>query len=314
MKLLTLLIFSAALVSAQVKDTSPRNFYSGASAPAACAVGDVFFKTGVVAGSNLYGCTATDTWTLQGGAGGSGNMLVTLGATDPTGACAVGTAYYLQTTLHTLWHCPVSGAWEKFLSTTNTGPYVQTSPTGTTPVTPVPAGEATIYLNSTSKTLKVLDDAGTESSTVRALTCTGVNFISSINALGVPVCTAPTASGSISIALDGGGSTIATGLKGCRAVPWAGTIGGTWTVSNTDATGSIAVDVWKAAFSASTNPTSANTIVASTPPTLTSTRNATGATTGWTPTSFAKDDLFCFSVTSVTTLTRADISFAVTHQ
>lgn len=42
----------------------------GTSLPVTCTVGDVFFKTDATAGQNQYGCTATDTWTLQGGAGG----------------------------------------------------------------------------------------------------------------------------------------------------------------------------------------------------------------------------------------------------
>jgi hypothetical protein len=43
----------------------------GTTPPGACAVGDVFYDTDATAGQNLYGCTATDVWTLQPG-GGSG--------------------------------------------------------------------------------------------------------------------------------------------------------------------------------------------------------------------------------------------------
>lgn len=35
--------------------------------PGTCAVGEVYFDADATAGSNLYGCTATNTWTLQGG-------------------------------------------------------------------------------------------------------------------------------------------------------------------------------------------------------------------------------------------------------
>jgi hypothetical protein len=42
--------------------TSP--FQAGASLPATCSVGQAFFQTNAAAGLNLYGCTATNSWTL----------------------------------------------------------------------------------------------------------------------------------------------------------------------------------------------------------------------------------------------------------
>ncbi len=36
--------------------------------PATCTVGQIYFKTDATAGQNVYGCTATNTWTAQGGA------------------------------------------------------------------------------------------------------------------------------------------------------------------------------------------------------------------------------------------------------
>jgi len=44
---------------------------SGTTAPATCAVGEMFYDTDASAGLNLFGCTAVDTWTLQGDGGGS---------------------------------------------------------------------------------------------------------------------------------------------------------------------------------------------------------------------------------------------------
>lgn len=47
----------------------------GITAPATCSVGQTFFDTDAVAGSNWFGCTAANTWTLLSGAGGgSGNV------------------------------------------------------------------------------------------------------------------------------------------------------------------------------------------------------------------------------------------------
>lgn len=46
----------------------------GASNPAACVTGQIFFNTSATAGQNLYGCTATNTWTQQAGGGGGGGL------------------------------------------------------------------------------------------------------------------------------------------------------------------------------------------------------------------------------------------------
>jgi len=43
-------------------------FKSGTILPATCGVGEAFFLSSAPAGSNLYSCTATNTWTLQAGA------------------------------------------------------------------------------------------------------------------------------------------------------------------------------------------------------------------------------------------------------
>jgi hypothetical protein len=42
--------------------TSP--FQAGTALPAACSVGQAFFQSNAAAGLNLYGCTATNSWTL----------------------------------------------------------------------------------------------------------------------------------------------------------------------------------------------------------------------------------------------------------
>ncbi len=40
---------------------------SGTNVPANCAVGELFYKTDAIAGANLYGCTASDSWTVLSG-------------------------------------------------------------------------------------------------------------------------------------------------------------------------------------------------------------------------------------------------------
>lgn len=50
-------------------------FKSGTVLPSTCSVGEMFYKTDATAGNNLYGCTALNSWTLQGG-GSSGGVSV----------------------------------------------------------------------------------------------------------------------------------------------------------------------------------------------------------------------------------------------
>ncbi|HYL77031.1 MAG TPA: hypothetical protein VEU96_22640 [Bryobacteraceae bacterium] len=85
-------------------------FKSGTTLPAICSVGEMFYKSDAPAGTNLYGCTALNTWTQQGAtssslpgfAGNSGKVLSTDGSSaswnalggDLTGA--IGSAVVTQ--------------------------------------------------------------------------------------------------------------------------------------------------------------------------------------------------------------------------
>jgi hypothetical protein len=113
---------------------------------------------------------------------------------------------------------------------------------------------------------------------------------------------------SIGITIDGGGSTITTGVKGFVVAPANCTISSA-TLLSTDASvtsGSIVVDVWKDTY-ASYPPTVADTITASAKPTLSSaTKSQDSTLTGWT-TSVTAGDILGFKVDSVTTLTRASL-------
>jgi hypothetical protein len=52
---------------------STRPFQTGTAIPSTCATGQMFFLTTAAAGSNLYGCAATNVWSLEsGGSGGNG--------------------------------------------------------------------------------------------------------------------------------------------------------------------------------------------------------------------------------------------------
>ena len=51
---------------------------TGTALPATCTTGDMYFLTTAVAGANLYGCVAVNTWSLQSGGGGGGGGSVTV--------------------------------------------------------------------------------------------------------------------------------------------------------------------------------------------------------------------------------------------
>src|ERR1051326_1162930 len=66
---------------------STKPFKSGTTIPATCTVGETFFKTDAPAGANVYGCTATNAWTVESGGGtitstGLADLAVTM--TSPT--------------------------------------------------------------------------------------------------------------------------------------------------------------------------------------------------------------------------------------
>ncbi len=60
----------------QAPETRPLK--TGTVIPATCAVGDLYFLTTAVAGANVYGCVAVNTWSLQSGGGGGGGGSVTV--------------------------------------------------------------------------------------------------------------------------------------------------------------------------------------------------------------------------------------------
>lgn len=87
MKTIFALLFAGMILSAQTEIQSPvftgvvdasgatstKVIKMGLSSaiPATCSVGMLYWKTDATAGQNLFGCTSTNTWTLEGGAGGS---------------------------------------------------------------------------------------------------------------------------------------------------------------------------------------------------------------------------------------------------
>ena len=51
--------------------TTTKPLKTGTVLPVTCGLGELFYKTDAAAGVNLYGCTATNSWTQEGGSGGA---------------------------------------------------------------------------------------------------------------------------------------------------------------------------------------------------------------------------------------------------
>ena len=110
--------------------------------------------------------------------------------------------------------------------------------------------------------------------------------------------------------IDGGGSVITTGAKGCVQVDQAGTIVAATLLAADGLSGSIVVDIWKDTY-ANHPPTDADSITASAPPTISSAVKSQDTTlTGWT-TSITAGDILFFNVDSVSTFTRVLVSLKV---
>jgi hypothetical protein len=123
------------------------------------------------------------------------------------------------------------------------------------------------------------------------------------------------ATSAIEFVIDGGGSTITTGLKGYLEIPFACTI----TVGTLlgDRSGSVVVDVWKCSYAnfdaGSTHPVSGDKITSSAPLTIsTATKSQDSTLTGWT-TSLSAGDIIAFNVNSVTSMQRVTVSLKVTR-
>lgn len=82
------------LINPQVQNGRGTGVYfrlpTATSNPASCTVGDTYFKSNATAGSNLQGCTATNTWTAQGGSGTVSSVSVTT-ANGVSGSVATAT-------------------------------------------------------------------------------------------------------------------------------------------------------------------------------------------------------------------------------
>jgi hypothetical protein len=107
---------------------------------------------------------------------------------------------------------------------------------------------------------------------------------------------------SLALQIHNSGSVIATGeIDRNIYVPYDCTIDSVELVSDDGTSGSIVIDIWKDTY-ANLNPTDADSITASAPPTITTATKSQDATlTGWT-TSLTKGDYLRLNVDSVTSM------------
>jgi hypothetical protein len=61
---------------------------AGTALPSTCSTGQMFFVTSASAGQNVFGCTATNSWSLEAGGSGGGGALTVENAGSPVGAAS----------------------------------------------------------------------------------------------------------------------------------------------------------------------------------------------------------------------------------
>jgi hypothetical protein len=99
---------------------------TGTVLPAICGIGQMFFLSNAPAGQNVYGCTATNTWTVQSGGSGGGGSVTVQSAGTPVGS---------NSTLN------FSGGAGILYAVSNTGSAISIQTSSNTAVTPTLASE-----------------------------------------------------------------------------------------------------------------------------------------------------------------------------
>ena len=122
-RLLAILLLLSGPALAQFSSTA-HHVYAGPTLPAHCSAiaGDVFVINNTTP-TQLYLCTATDTWTVAGGGGGISTCSSPLAAGTAGQVCVTGTSQYL---CHTTGACTVAGDWT--LVGPVAGPMTQATP------------------------------------------------------------------------------------------------------------------------------------------------------------------------------------------
>lgn len=138
--------------------------------------------------------------------------------------------------------------------------------------------------------------------------------VGSTGSAGKTGATGPSQVFGVQFVIDGGGGVIAIGLKGYLQFDFACVISGVTLLA--DQTGSIVVDIWKAAYSAfnpGTHPVVGDTITGAAVPTISSGVKYQDTTlTGWT-TAVGAGDVIAFNVNSASNVQRVTVDLKVTR-
>jgi hypothetical protein len=111
----------------------------------------------------------------------------------------------------------------------------------------------------------------------------------------------------LQIIIDGGGSTITTGVKADLFVPYNCTVLG-WDILGDAGSGSIVIDVLKSTYAA--YPPTASIAGTEKPTLVTQTKNQDITLTSWT-TSLTRNDILRFKVDSISSHTRVTLSIRI---
>ena len=185
---------------------STRPFQTGTVLPANCAIGNVYFKTDAIAGNNVFGCTALNTWMAEGFSPNANNLMTRgqaiTGTQDEVQLDITGSAgqtspiFRVRTsTGANLIQANADGSVDLG---SGSGPEVitnQAAPSGN-PAT----GKADRWVDTVDKVQKVKDEAGNISVTIRppSPSCGSQGkVVGDINADGTITCVA-TSGGSLS--------------------------------------------------------------------------------------------------------------------
>jgi hypothetical protein len=147
---------------------------------------------------------------------------MTTGAGAPSTSCTAPSssnlALYTDTTNQDIWECVATNIWKKVLAVSGSGTYVATGATGTSPGSPS-AGYVSCYYDSTANTELCLDSSGNVYAAVKTASSRTANqFITYINASGVPQTAAIAAADLPGMVGDSGSG----GTKGAAPAPGAG--------------------------------------------------------------------------------------------
>ncbi|MDQ3541400.1 MAG: hypothetical protein M3440_11995 [Chloroflexota bacterium] len=179
-----------------------------------------------------------------------------------------------------------------------------TSAEKTTITNDTTALKAVTYITQTASSTLSAEQALSTLPTGLVKVTTGTGVLSTAAAADLPAHNHTGVVVAASFLIDGGGSTITTGVKGDLEIPFSCTI--TNVRMFADQTGSIIVDIWKDTY-ANYPPTSGDIVL--TPSIASSNKSSTNplAVTA------AAGDILRFSVASVTTIQRVTISLTMTR-